>query len=245
MVRMSVSARLSTDEESKVKNATRARQDYVKTLYSLGGTGAIVPTSKLAARLGVSAPSATNMLRRLADDGLVALAPGRGARLSPAGRRLALHLVRRHRILESFLVQVLGLDWSEVHAEAEVLEHHVSDRVLDAMDRLAGHPQEDPHGHPIPDARGRVPRRSLVPLATLPEGATAVVREIHDADGRRMARWKQAGLVPGATVRVRGVRPIEDVFEIEASGRTLVTGSVGLSGIMVQPSRGVRNVRSR
>lgn len=227
-----------------MRKATRARQDYVKILYSLGGAGSIVPTSRLAARLGVSAPSATNMLRRLAADGLVALAPGRGARLSGAGRRLALHLVRRHRILESFLVQVLGLDWSEVHEDAEILEHHVSDRVLTAMDRLAGHPQEDPHGHPIPDANGRLPRRALVPLAALPEGATAVVREVHDSDGRRMVRWKQAGLVPGAKVRMRGVRPLDDVFEIEASGGTLITGSVGLSGIMVQPSRRGSNDRS-
>ena len=227
-------------EERSVGKATRARQDYVKTLYSLGGASSIVPTSQLAARLGVSAPSSTNMLRRLADDGLVILAPGRGARLSAAGRRLALHLVRRHRILEAFLVQVLGLDWSEVHEDAEILEHHVSDRVLEAMDRLAGHPQEDPHGHLIPDARGRLRRRELVPLASLHEGSTAVEREVHDADGRRMARWKQAGLVPGATVRVRGVRPLEDVIEIEAAGGTLVTGIVGLSGIMVQPARGGR-----
>ena len=232
-------------EEKRVTKATRARQDYVKTLYSLGGADVIVPTSQLATRLGVSAPSSTNMLRRLAGDGLVVLAPGRGARLSAAGVRLALHLVRRHRILESFLVRVLGLDWAEVHADAEILEHHVSDRVLEAMNRLAGHPQEDPHGHPIPDARGRLRRRTLVPLATLPEGATAVVREVHDADGRRMARWKQAGLIPGATVRVRGVRPLEDVFEIEASGGMLVTGSLGVSGIMVEPARGGRHVRTR
>jgi len=232
-------------EEKRVTKATRARQDYVKTLYSLGGADVIVPTSQLATRLGVSAPSSTNMLRRLAGDGLVVLAPGRGARLSAAGVRLALHLVRRHRILESFLVRVLGLDWAEVHEDAEILEHHVSDRVLEAMNRLAGHPQEDPHGHPIPDARGRLRRRTLVPLATLPEGATAVVREVHDADGRRMARWKQAGLIPGATVRVRGVRPLEDVFEIEASGGMLVTGSLGVSGIMVEPARGGRHVRTR
>src|SRR5688572_30433044 len=140
----------------RLRKATRARQDYVKALYALGGSGAIVPTSQLAARLSVSAPSTTNMLRRLAGDGLVALVPGRGARLSAAGRRLALDLVRRHRILESFLVRVLGLDWSEVHEDAEILEHHVSDRVLQAMDRLAGHPQEDPHGHPIPDRKGRM-----------------------------------------------------------------------------------------
>src|SRR5712692_5089178 len=100
------------------------------------------------------------------------------------------HMVRRHRILETFLVRVLGLDWSEVHADAEILEHHISDRVLEAIDRLVGHPAEDPHGHPIPDRQGHLRRRALEPLSTLPRGARATVREIRDADGRRMARWK-------------------------------------------------------
>ena len=201
------------------RRTTRARQDYLKALYALGGSGGIVPTS------------------RLAEDGLVVLASGRGARLSAAGRRVALDLVRRHRILESFLVRVLGLDWSEVHADAEILEHHVSDRVLEAMDRLAGHPREDPHGHQIPDARGRFKRRPLLPLSALPKGAAAVVREIRDADRRRMSRWKQIGLVPGAPVVVREVRPLDDVFELEVGGKTLVSGGAGLEGILVQLTR--------
>ena len=143
-------------------------------------------------------------------------------------------MVRRHRILETFLVRVLGLDWSEVHADAEVLEHHISERVLEAIDRLVGHPVEDPHGHPIPDAHGRMRRRSLRPLATLERGARATVREIRDVDGRRMARWKQVGLVPGAEVCMREVRVLDDVFEIEVAGRGFVTGSEGLEGVLVE-----------
>ncbi len=135
-------------------------------------------------------------------------------------------------------MQVLGLDWSEVHEDAEVLEHHISDRVLEAIDRLVGHPDEDPHGHPIPDARGRMARRALIPLATLARGARATVREIRDADVRRMARWKEVGLVPGADVRVRDVRALEDVFELDVSGRRLVTGSEGLDGVLVQVRKG-------
>jgi DtxR family Mn-dependent transcriptional regulator len=214
--------------------ATRARQDYVKILFALGGDRAVISTSAIALRLGVSAPSATNMLRRLAGDGLVVLAPGTGARLSAAGRHMALDMVRRHRIIETFLVRVLGIDWSEVHDDAEVLEHHVSDRVLEALDRLMGRPAEDPHGHPIPDREGHVPARALVPLASLRAGARARVRELRDADGRRLPRWKNAGLVPGAAVRVRAVRPLDDVFEIEVAGRRLVTGSEGLEGVLVE-----------
>ena len=213
---------------------TRSKQDYLKALYALGPGGEAVPTSALAARLGVSAPSVTNMLGRLSAERLVRHAPRAGARLTPRGRREALEIVRRHRLLETFLVQVLGLDWTEVHADAEVLEHHISDRVLAAIDRLVGHPLEDPHGHPIPDARGQMRRRPLRPLGTLDRGARATVREIRDADHRRMGRWKEVGLVPGAEVQVREVSRLDDVIVLDVSGRRLVTGSEGLDGVLVE-----------
>jgi len=216
---------------------SRSKQDYVKALYALEAGGAPVATSDLAAHLGVSAPSVTAMLRRLAVERLVRHAPRAGARLTAEGRRQALDLVRRHRILETFLVEVLKLDWSEVHDDAEVLEHHISDRVLDAIDRLVGHPVEDPHGHPIPDREGRIARRVLRPLAALAEGQRAVVREIRDEDTRRMNRWKEAGLVPGAAVRVRAVREVDDVYEIDVAGRPLTIGSEGLDGVMVELER--------
>jgi DtxR family Mn-dependent transcriptional regulator len=221
---------------------SRSQQDYLKALYVLGPGGEGVSTSQLATRLGVSAPSVTNMLGRLAGERLVSHAPHAGARLTARGRKQALEMVRRHRILETFLVRVLGLDWSEVHEDAEVLEHHISDRVLEAIDRLVGHPEEDPHGHPIPDRRGRLMRRRLAPIAEVPVGRRATVREIRDADGRRMARWKEVGLVPGALVRVVEVRPLEDVFVIEVQGRRMVTGSEGLDGVMVELKGGTRGI---
>src|SRR5262245_28271378 len=218
---------------------SRSRQDYLKALYTLDAEGQRATTSRLSERLGVSAPSVTNMLARLADERLVLHAPREGARLTAEGRRQALVLIRRHRILETFLVQVLGLDWSEVHEDAEVLEHHISDRVLEAIDRLVGHPAEDPHGHAIPDREGRMPRRRLLPLGSLAQGNRAVVREILDRDGPRMARWKEAGLVPGAHVVMRQVHPVDDVFELDVEGRRLVTGSEGIEGVLVE-SRGSR-----
>jgi len=213
---------------------TRSRQDYLKALYVLDRGEGPVPTSRLAAQLGVSAPSVTNMLTRLARERLVRHTPRAGARLTARGRREALAMVRRHRILETFLVRVLGFDWSEVHQDAEVLEHHISPRVLEAIDRLIGHPHEDPHGHPIPDRHGRIRRRALVPIAELGRGARAVVREIREADGAHMARWKSHGLVPGAIVRMREVHPLADVFELEVAGRHMVSGGEGLEGILVQ-----------
>jgi DtxR family Mn-dependent transcriptional regulator len=217
-----------------IHELTRSREDYLKALHALAPAGGRVPPSRLAGRLGVSAPSVTNMLARLAAEGLVVHQRRTGTRLTAAGRRQAMRMVRRHRILETFLVRVLGLDWSLVHEDAEVLEHHVSERVLEALDRHMGHPREDPHGHPIPDRTGRLRRRELRPLADLPRGRRATVREIVDRDGRLMARWKRAGLVPGAGVRMREVRSLDDVFVVEVKGRRLTTGSEGLDGILVE-----------
>jgi len=217
---------------------SRSQQDYLKALYSLGPGGEVVATSSLATRLGVSAPSVTKMLGRLAEERLVRHAPRAGARLTEKGRRIALDMVRRHRILETFLVRVLGLDWSEVHEDAEVLEHHISDRVLEAIDRLVGHPDEDPHGHPIPDRSGKLRRRRLTPVTSMAVGRRATVRELGDADVRRMARWKEIGLVPGARVRMVEVRALEGVFELDIEGRRFVSGSEGLLGVLVENETG-------
>jgi DtxR family Mn-dependent transcriptional regulator len=216
---------------------TRSRQDFLKALFDLAAEGRPTPTSRLALRLGISAPSVTNMLGRLCAEGLVRHVPRGGAWLTARGTRSALHVLRRHRLLETYLVRVLHLDWAAAHDEAEVLEHGVSDRVLAALDRQMRHPREDPHGHPIPDARGRLARRHLVPLAKLAAGASGTVREIRDRDWRRMARWKQAGLVPGAGVRMHAIRPVDDVFVLEVKGRRMITGSEGLDGVLVERSR--------
>jgi DtxR family Mn-dependent transcriptional regulator len=216
--------------------ATRSRENYLKALLQLSSE-APVPVSVLARHLRVSAPSVTNMLARLASERLVVVGARGAARLSPAGERAAAQVLRRHRLLETFLVRVLELDWSEVHEDAEELEHHVSDRVLEALDRFMGHPSEDPHGHPIPDRQGRVPR----PLAALPAGRAAAVREVRGGEDRaRLSRWKRSGLVPGA--RVRMVQATEDgVYTLEVGGRRVVAGREGLDGVMVERrTRGAR-----
>lgn len=221
--------------------ASRSRENYLKALLQLGAEAA-VPVTVLARHLRISAPSVTNMLARLADEKLVMLGPRGAARLSAAGEQAALQVLRRHRLLETFLVNVLDLDWSEVHDDAEELEHHVSERVLDALDRFMGHPTEDPHGHPIPDRQGRLARRTLAPLAALPAGSAAEVREVRGGDDRaRMARWKQSGLVPGARVRMVQANADDGVFTLEIAGRRLVSGREGLDGIMIERrSRGTR-----
>jgi DtxR family Mn-dependent transcriptional regulator len=219
-------------------NLTRSRQDYLKALFALSPSGEAVPTSRLATHLGVKAPSVTNMVSQLAAVGLVSHSPRAGARLTVRGRREALSIVRRHRILEAFLVGVLGLDLADVHEDAEVLEHHISDRLLEALDRFLHHPTKDPHGHPIPDAKGRLAKRSLVPLAALVRGARAKVGEIDDEDAARLARWRKIGLVPGASVRVREVRLLDGVVELEVAGQRHVTSLSSLEGVLVRRARG-------
>ena len=116
----------------------------------------MIPMGRLATAMGVVPGTATTMVKALADSGLVDYSPRTGVRLTEAGSQLALHVLRRHRLVELFLVRVVGLDWSEVHDEAEELEHVISDKVLEKIDALLGHPQADPHGDPIPTAKGHV-----------------------------------------------------------------------------------------
>ncbi len=214
-----------------------ANEDYLKAVFYLGRDGGKVHTTDVARQLGVSTPSVTSMLKRLAGKGLVDYAPGHGATLTEEGRLAAMRVVRRHRLLETFLVDVLGLDWSEVHAEAEVLEHHLSPRMVDAIDRVLGHPSEDPHGHPIPDTEGRLRTRELLPLEMLGTGERGTVREVRTAEAGRLQRWKELGLVPGAPLVMRRRQDLEDVMHIEmGGGREFATGSEGVKGVFVERS---------
>src|SRR5689334_14179600 len=137
--------------------ASSTVENYLKQIYleQQEAGEQLVPMGKLAAAMGVVPGTATTMIKALADSGLVSYEPRGGARLTRGGEQLALHVLRRHRLVELFLVKVLKLDWSEVHAEAEELEHAISEKVLERMDSLLGHPSVDPHGDPIPPAKGR------------------------------------------------------------------------------------------
>jgi len=211
-----------------------ASEDYLKAIFHLGRDGGLVHTTDLARQLNVSKPSVTSMLKRLAGKGLVDYSPRRGVSLTEEGRLATMRVVRRHRLLETFLVDVLLLDWSEVHAEAEVLEHHLSPRMVDAIDRVLGHPSEDPHGHPIPDAQGRLRARELVPLVQLAAGERGTVREVRTAESARLQRWKELGLVPGAAVAMEAKQDLEDVMHVRVGDRELATGTEGVDGVFVE-----------
>lgn len=184
--------------------ATSTVENYLKQLYleQDAAPGQVVPMGRLASVMGVVPGTATTMVKALADSGLVTYTPRDGVALSASGRQLALHVLRRHRLVELFLVQILGLDWSEVHDEAEELEHTVSDKVLDRIDALLGHPQADPHGDPIPTAKGQLASHPLANLAECPLGPPVIIARVLDQQASFLKFVRAAGLTPGTQVVV-------------------------------------------
>ena len=185
--------------------ASSTVEDYLKQIYLMrlaAPAEPLVPMGKLAVAMGVVPGTATSMIKALADSGLVEYEPRSGVRLTRGGEQLAAHVLRRHRLVESFLVKVLGLDWSEVHAEAEELEHAISDKVLDRIDAYLGHPDVDPHGDPIPSAKGKVADVQLPSLADCPASRRLRVARVIDQDPAFLQFVERCGLMPGVAVTV-------------------------------------------
>jgi DtxR family Mn-dependent transcriptional regulator len=214
---------------------SRAVQDYLKAIHSLNGAEETVYPQDIAQRLDVRAPSVTGMLKRLADGGWIDYEPGRGAKLTPLGITEARRVIRRHRLIELFLTRVLGLDWSEVDAEAEALEHAISPRLEQAIAAHLGEPLEDPHGHPIPTAAGDMAHRKLQPLTDFRAGQSARIREVQDDNPERLRHWQTLGLTPGATVHFLRHQPLDDLYEVQVGSRVVALGSEGLAGLMGEP----------
>jgi DtxR family Mn-dependent transcriptional regulator len=183
--------------------ATSTVEDYIKHIYlkeQVLSAGSLVPMGELAVALNVVPGTATTMIKTLAEAGLVIYEPRSGVRLSESGEKLALHVLRRHRLVELFLVQTLGMDWSEIHEEAEQLEHVISDRLLERIDTVLGNPTVDPHGDPIPNSDGEVKEQKLVPLTDVTEGTSVIIGRISDQDGDFLQFAEQSGLIPGKSV---------------------------------------------
>jgi DtxR family Mn-dependent transcriptional regulator len=185
--------------------ATSTVENYLKQLYleQRSGDGqALVSMGRLAAAMGVVPGTATSMVKALADTGLVVYEPRGGVKLTRSGEQLALHVLRRHRLVELFLVKVLGLDWSVVHDEADALEHAISDRVLERIDALLEHPKADPHGDPIPTSKGHLHERPLMSLADCPLGVAQQVARVLDQEPQFLQFIERSGLKPGSIVTV-------------------------------------------
>jgi DtxR family transcriptional regulator, Mn-dependent transcriptional regulator len=198
---------------------TRAQEDYLKALYLLHGHERPVPTRDLAQRLGISSPSVSEMVTRLTAQGLVEHDRYRGQQLTREGRKVALELIRHHRLLEMFLVQVLGYSWDEVHDEAERLEHVISERMEQRIFELLGRPELDPHGHVIPSLTGKVRSVSDRPLSECQAGEKVVVQGVSDDDPTKLRELDRRGLVPGTRLDVVAGSEFEGPIEIRRKGR--------------------------
>jgi DtxR family Mn-dependent transcriptional regulator len=190
-----------------IRDLTDAMQDYLREIYKLRLEGRRATTSAIADRVGVRPPSATAMVKRLAALGLVEHERYRGAELTPAGERVALEVIRHHRLLELYLSQALGLSLDEVHSEADRLEHALSEELEARIDRSLGYPTHDPHGDPIPDAKLRIDRDPLRTLASLEPGDVATIRRVPDDDDALLRYLADHALVPGETVTLTRAEP--------------------------------------
>ena len=198
---------------------TRSQQDYLKALYQLHGDHRPVPTRELAQRLGISSPSVSEMVTRLTAQGLVEHDRYRGQQLTREGRKVALELVRHHRLLEMFLVQVLGYSWDEVHDEAERLEHVISERMEQRIFELLGRPELDPHGHAIPSRTGKVRPVSERTLHDVRAGERVVVQGVSDDDAGRLREFERRGLLPGTQIEVMAASEYEGPIEVRIKGK--------------------------
>ena len=195
-----------------------AIQDYVKEIYKLGASGRRVSTSALAVELGVAAPSVTAMLKKLATLGLVKHERYHGARLTAKGERVALEVIRHHRLLEQYLSQTLGLPIDALHAEADRLEHALSEELEAHIDRSLGYPTRDPHGDPIPGPDLKLVVTDATPLSTLEPGTKAVVSRVPDGDGELLRYLDSLKLTPGNRVEVRDSAPFEGPLTVRVGG---------------------------
>jgi DtxR family Mn-dependent transcriptional regulator len=198
---------------------TRAQEDYLKALYQLHGDQRPVPTRDLAQRLGISSPSVSEMVTRLTAQGLVEHDRYRGQQLTREGRKVALELVRHHRLLEMFLVRVLGYGWDEVHEEAERLEHVISERMEQRIFELLGRPELDPHGHAIPSLTGKVRPLSDRPLTECRAGEKVVVQGVSDDDAGKLRELDRRQILPGTRIDVLAPSEYEGPIEVRIKGR--------------------------
>jgi DtxR family Mn-dependent transcriptional regulator len=213
---------------------TQAVQDYLKAIHRLGGVEKMVSPVDISATLEVRAASVTGMLRRLAEGGWIQYESGQGAKLTAQGTSEARRVIRRHRLMELFLTRVLGLDWSEVDAEAEALEHAISPRLEQAIAEHLGEPLEDPHGHPIPTRDGNLARRDLRPLHSFQPGQRVLIREVQDDQPERLRRWSDLGLLPGAIVTLIGHQALDGIFQVQVGDRVVALAAEGLSGLLAE-----------
>lgn len=219
-------------DESALTLSTAA-QDYLKAIYQLRGATPVT-TQALAERLEVSAPSATAMVKKLAALNLARHTPYRGVELTPPGEKIALEMIRHHRLIETYLAEVLGVSWDKVHDEAERWEHVLSEEVEAKMAAALGNPSHDPHGAPIPTLEGEIAPDDWTALAKISAGAKVTVRRVDDDSAELLRHVRELGLVPGANVEVLRAVPAEGVVQLSVAGQTRTLGAAPAAAVFVE-----------
>jgi len=213
-------------------------ENYLKAIHqgqsALSADQRLVPMGQVASSLGVTPGTATTMVKALAESGLAEYEPYSGVRLTDAGEKLAGLVLRRHRLVELFLVQVMGMSWAEVHEEAEQLEHAVSDRLIERIDAMLGRPAYDPHGDPIPDPEGVLTPRHLDNLLTCPMGTPLKVTRIADQDPAFLHFIEENDLKPGQPVQVDTRDTAADSVLLRSGDRRLTIGTRAASKLLVE-----------
>lgn len=217
-------------------------ENYLKHILLLAqDSDTLVPMGALAASLEVVPGTVTTMVKSLAGEGLVEHQPRQGVRLTDRGRRVALGIIRRHRLVETFLVNVLKMDWASVHSEAEQLEHAISDDVLDRLDALLGYPVSDPHGDPIPSAQGKISSQIYATLATCAVARSLRVVRVTEQTPDFLQFAEKNGLLPGAVVRVTDRNLAAGLVSLKNSrNRTIPLGLAPAVKILVEPNKSER-----
>jgi len=210
--------------EVDAPRVTHAMEDYLKAIYRLHGDGAPVTMQRLTEELSLSGPSVTNMVKRLDELGLVQHARYRDVSLTPSGERIALRVLRHHRLLELYLNESLGFDWDQVHAEAERLEHHVSAALEARICAALGNPTRDPHGDPIPSPDGSIDAVAPTVLADLKAGDVASISRVSDRDPEALRYLGELGVFPGQTVTVLETLPFDGPIRVRVGAEEHLLG---------------------
>ncbi|PZR29116.1 MAG: iron-dependent repressor [Citrobacter freundii] len=209
-------------------------ENYLKAIYKLQEVkGDDVSTSILAQVLEVQTPSVTDMIKRLADKKLVSYQKSKGAKLTDKGRQVAIGIIRKHRLWEVFLVEKLGFRWDEVHSIAEDLEHIKSDPLIEKLDSYLGFPKFDPHGDPIPDAKGILPRSKSVVLASLPVSSHVKFTGVIDHSSAFLTYLDKIGIGLGAVIRIKGIEEFDQTYTLELKGKKEVLVSHKVAGSLL------------
>jgi DtxR family transcriptional regulator, Mn-dependent transcriptional regulator len=223
----------------RVRSTNEGAENYAKAIYHLQGRSKDpVHTNAVAERLGVTPASASAMLKRLSDEGLVDYEPYHGARLTAKGELVALETIRHHRLIELFLAEVLGMPWDRVHQEAEVLEHHISEELEELIAAKLGQPELDPHGDPIPDRDLAIIKDESVSLTDLEPGERGTFARVSDSDASMLRYLAEREIHPGAALLVKGREPFGGPVMVEIAGRTHPLGPELAESIRVSRKNG-------